>query len=64
MAMYSQIIGQLLPNVDDVIAKKICNNMVSNIAENSNQIHSYKGQQTLIDNEIIWPYSCGTDSCD
>ena len=37
-AMDSQIISQMLSNVDDVTAKKICYNMVSNIAGHSSTI--------------------------
>ena len=45
MALDSELIGQMLSNVDGVIAKKICNNMVPNVADNSNQIRSNKSNK-------------------
>ena len=43
MALDSSIIGQMLRNVDDVIAKNICYNMVSNIAGELNKKRHNQG---------------------
>ena len=38
MPLDSWIIGKILPNIDEVVAKNICYDIVSNIAGYSNRI--------------------------
>ena len=60
MTMVPWVMHLMSWNVDGLVAKKICNNMVPNMSGNSNHKQQNKHWEMLSSSRMIWISSCAT----